>query len=93
MTAARAAVMTVSGKPLPDTVTQPMNQMMSWLLWLALTACLAWLIVSAGRLWSIRRRGEALLSEAATGVLTSLLGALMCSVAAAVAVAVLSTTR
>lgn len=83
----------VSGKPLPDTVTAPMNQMMSWLLWLALTACLAWLLVSAGRLWSMRRRGEALLSEAAAGVLTSLLGALMCSVAAAIAAAVLSTTQ
>jgi hypothetical protein len=73
-------------------VTAPLDQLLAWLLWLGLAACLAWLIASAGRLWSIRRRGEPLIGEATTGVLTSLLGALLCSVAVAVAAAVLSTT-
>jgi hypothetical protein len=81
--------MTSAYRQLPAGVTGPLNQLVGWALWLALLACLAWLIASAGRLWMTYRRGE-LFSDAAHGAVMSLLGAIVASSAAAIATATLT---
>jgi hypothetical protein len=71
---------------MPSDVIAPIMQMLDWLLWSVLLLCLAWLIVSAGRLWLARGAVE---SDAAHGVLMSLIGALVASTATGIALALL----
>jgi hypothetical protein len=76
----------VAYKRIPSDVVAPIMQMLDWLLWLVLLLCLAWLIVSAGRLWLAR---GALQSDAGHGVLMSLVGAIVASSATSIALALL----
>jgi len=77
-------------KPLPATVTGPLDQIWGWGAWFALTVCLGWLIAAAGRLWLAHRHGEPVWSEASHSIVASLFGAIVCSSAAAIATAILS---
>lgn len=66
--------------------------MLGWLLWSVLLLCMAWLIVSAGRLWmAYRGSGDLVENDAAHGVLMSLIGALVASTATGIALALLPT--
>jgi hypothetical protein len=75
-------------KPMPAEVIAPIMQLIDWLLWCVLLLCLAWLIISAGRLWSAFRDDMAI-NNATHGILMSLLGAIVASSASAIALAFL----
>ncbi|WP_323137785.1 hypothetical protein [Nocardia sp. alder85J] len=75
-------------KPMPTEVIAPIMQLIDWLLWCVLLLCLAWLIISAGRLWSAFRDDMAI-NNATHGILMSLLGAIVASSASAIALAFL----
>ncbi|WP_019927090.1 hypothetical protein [Nocardia sp. BMG111209] len=75
-------------KPMPAEVIAPIMQLIDWLLWCVLLLCLAWLIVSAGKLWSAFRDDMAI-NNATHGILMSLLGAIVASSASAIALAFL----
>jgi len=77
-------------KQMPAEVLQPLMQLLNWLLWFVLLVCLAWMIVSAGRLW-IAFRGDLAMNDASHGVLMSLLGAAVASTASGIALAFLPT--
>ncbi|MBF6370920.1 hypothetical protein IU469_35275, partial [Nocardia puris] len=38
-------------KRMPAEVLEPLMQLLNWLLWFVMLLCLAWMILSAGRLW------------------------------------------
>jgi hypothetical protein len=76
-------------KQMPLAVYQPLMHLLSWLLWAVLVLCLSWLLVSAGRFWSAMRSGYILGSDAAHGVMMSLIGALVASSATTIALALL----
>ncbi|WP_019925555.1 hypothetical protein [Nocardia sp. BMG111209] len=80
----------IAAKPLPASVTGPLDQLAGWALWFALTVCLGWLIAAAGRLWLAHRHGEPLWSDATHSLVMSLVGAIVCSAATAIATAVLT---
>ncbi|MQY28999.1 hypothetical protein [Nocardia aurantia] len=75
-------------KPMPAEVIAPIMQLIDWLLWCVLLLCLAWLIISAGKLWSAFRDDMAI-NNATHGILMSLLGAIVASSASAIALAFL----
>lgn len=76
-------------KQMPADVIEPLMGLLGWLLWMVLALCLAWLIISAGRLWLGFRTGELLDGEGVNGVLMSLIGATVASSATAIAMALL----
>ncbi|NUS45117.1 MAG: hypothetical protein HOQ24_15690 [Mycobacteriaceae bacterium] len=76
---------------MPAEVIQPIMQLLGWLLWSVLLLCLSWLIVSAGRFWMAYRNGDMVESDAAQGVMMSLIGALVASSATGIALALLPT--
>jgi hypothetical protein len=80
---------TLAYKHMPTEVLQPIMQLLSWLLWLVLLLCLAWLILSAGRFWATFRHGSLLDNDAAHGVLMSIIGALVATSATGIALALL----
>jgi hypothetical protein len=65
-------------------------QLIDWLLWVVLLFCLAWLIISAGRLWSAMRDDMAI-NDASHGIVMSLVGAIVASSASAIALTFLPT--
>ncbi|MBO0853367.1 MAG: hypothetical protein J2P18_06320 [Nocardia sp.] len=73
---------------MPSDVIAPIMQLIDWLLWCVLLACLAWMIISAGRLWSAMRDDMAV-NDASHGILMSLIGAVVASSASAIALAFL----
>lgn len=75
-------------KQMPAEVLAPLMQLLNWLLWFVLLACLAWMILSAGRLW-IAFRSDLAVNDASHGVLMSLIGASVASTASAIALAFL----
>lgn len=75
-------------KQMPADVVQPLMTLIDWLLWVVLLFCLAWLIVSAGRLWSAFRDDMAI-NNATHGIVMSLLGAIVASSASGIALALL----
>ncbi|PXX57810.1 hypothetical protein DFR70_11640 [Nocardia tenerifensis] len=77
-------------KQMPAEVLQPLMQLLNWLLWFVLLVCLAWMIVSAGKLW-IAFRSDLAMNDASHGVLMSLLGAIVASAASGIALAFLPT--
>lgn len=77
-------------KQMPAEVLQPLMHLLNWLLWFVLLVCLAWMIVSAGRLW-IAFRSDLAMNDASHGVLMSLLGASVASTASGIALAFLPT--
>ncbi|MFG1794921.1 hypothetical protein [Nocardia sp. NPDC049149] len=77
-------------KQMPAEVLQPLMQLLNWLLWFVLLVCLAWMIVSAGKLW-IAFRDDMAVNDASHGVLMSLLGAIVASTASGIALAFLPT--
>lgn len=76
-------------KRMPYEVIQPIMTMLGWLLWVVLLSCMAWLLVSAARMWMGYRSGDLLDGEATHGVLMSLVGALMATTASGIALALL----
>ncbi|WP_228541623.1 hypothetical protein [Nocardia sp. XZ_19_369] len=78
-------------KQMPSEVLEPLMQLLNWLLWFVLLVCLAWLIVSAGKLWLELRNGDLAMNDASHGVLMSLLGAIVASAASGIALAFLPT--
>ncbi|WP_225725486.1 MULTISPECIES: hypothetical protein [unclassified Nocardia] len=86
-----AAAQSISAyKRLPSDVVEPFTTLLSWLLWVALVACLGWLLVAAGRMWIMRHEGQATSSEGPHGVVMSLLGAIVATSSTAIALAILS---
>ncbi|MFI6043520.1 hypothetical protein ACIA8C_17945 [Nocardia sp. NPDC051321] len=77
-------------KQMPAEVLEPLMQLLNWLLWFVLLVCLAWMIVSAGKLW-ISFRSDLAMNDASHGVLMSLLGAIVASTASGIALAFLPT--
>ncbi|KAA8884509.1 hypothetical protein F3087_33455 [Nocardia colli] len=77
-------------KQMPSEVLEPLMQLLNWLLWFVLLVCLAWMIVSAGKLW-IAFRSDLAMNDASHGVLMSLLGAIVASTASGIALAFLPT--
>ncbi|MFD6159339.1 hypothetical protein ACFWF7_28895 [Nocardia sp. NPDC060256] len=77
-------------KQMPAEVLEPLMQLLNWLLWFVLLVCLAWMIVSAGKLW-IAFRSDLAMNDASHGVLMSLLGAIVASTASGIALAFLPT--
>ncbi|WP_107658007.1 hypothetical protein [Nocardia suismassiliense] len=77
-------------KQMPSEVLQPLMQLINWLLWFVLLVCLAWMIVSAGKLW-LAFRDDLAMNDASHGVLMSLLGAIVASTASGIALAFLPT--
>ncbi|MEV0292487.1 hypothetical protein [Nocardia sp. NPDC050710] len=77
-------------KQMPSDVLEPLMQLLNWLLWFVLLVCLAWMILSAGRLW-IAFRSDLAANDASHGVLMSLLGATVASTASGIALAFLPT--
>ncbi|QBS40026.1 hypothetical protein [Nocardia sp. CS682] len=77
-------------KQMPAEVLQPLMQLINWLLWFVLLVCLAWMIVSAGKLW-LAFRDDLAMNDASHGVLMSLLGAIVASTASGIALAFLPT--
>ncbi|WP_405165417.1 hypothetical protein OG203_10085 [Nocardia sp. NBC_01499] len=77
-------------KQMPPEVLEPLMQLLNWLLWFVLLVCLAWMIVSAGKLW-ISFRSDLAMNDASHGVLMSLLGAIVASTASGIALAFLPT--
>ncbi|MET9024448.1 hypothetical protein ABZW96_02390 [Nocardia sp. NPDC004168] len=75
-------------KQMPADVLAPLMQLLNWLLWFVLLVCLAWMIVSAGKLWLVFRSDLAM-NDASHGVLMSLLGAVVASTASGIALAFL----
>lgn len=75
-------------KRMPSEVLEPLMQLLNWLLWFVLLVCLAWMIVSAGRLW-LAWRSDLAVNDASWGVLMSLLGAIVASAASGIALAFL----
>ncbi|MGI5217495.1 hypothetical protein [Nocardia sp. CA-290969] len=75
-------------KQMPAEVLEPLMQLLNWLLWFVLMGCLAWLIVSAGKLW-LTFKGDLAMNDASHGVLMSLLGATVASTASGIALAFL----
>ncbi|WP_280400461.1 hypothetical protein [Nocardia carnea] len=75
-------------KQMPAEVLEPLMQLLNWLLWFVLMGCLAWLIVSAGKLW-LTFKGDLAMNDASHGVLMSLLGAAVASTASGIALAFL----
>ncbi|QXQ15795.1 hypothetical protein KV203_09015 [Skermania piniformis] len=78
-------------KQMPADVIEPIMSLLGWLLWAVLAFCLAWLIVSAGRLWFGVRSGDIGSNDGTHGVLMSLVGAILASSATVVALALLPT--
>lgn len=77
-------------KQMPADVLEPIMQLINWLLWVVLLFCLAWMIVSAGRLWSAMRDDMAI-NDASHGIVMSLIGAIVASSASAIALTLLPT--
>ncbi|MBB5915753.1 hypothetical protein BJY24_004665 [Nocardia transvalensis] len=77
-------------KQIPADVIEPVMQLINWLLWVVLLFCLAWMIISAGRLWSAMRDDMAV-NDASHGIVMSLIGAIVASSASAIALTVLPT--
>ncbi|MFI9404572.1 hypothetical protein [Nocardia sp. NPDC052316] len=77
-------------KQMPSEVLEPLMQLINWLLWFVLLVCLAWMIVSAGKLW-LAFRSDLAMNDASHGVLMSLLGAIVASTASGIALAFLPT--
>ncbi len=77
-------------KQMPADVVAPLMQLIDWLLWVVLLFCLAWLIISAGRLWSAMRDDMAI-NDASHGIVMSLVGAIVASSASAIALTFLPT--
>ncbi|BCK55190.1 hypothetical protein [Nocardia wallacei] len=77
-------------KQMPADVVEPVMQLINWLLWVVLLFCLAWMIVSAGRLWSAMRDDMAV-NDASHGIVMSLIGAVVASSASAIALTLLPT--
>ncbi|MFI9511366.1 hypothetical protein [Nocardia sp. NPDC052566] len=75
-------------KRMPSEVLEPLMHLLNWLLWFVLLVCLAWMIVSAGRLW-LAFRSDLAMNDASHGVLMSLLGAIVASTASGIALAFL----
>ncbi|MET8799080.1 hypothetical protein ABZV91_22050 [Nocardia sp. NPDC004568] len=75
-------------KQMPAEVLEPLMQLLNWLLWFVLMGCLAWMIVSAGKLW-LTFKGDLAMNDASHGVLMSLLGAIVASGASGIALAFL----
>ena len=75
-------------KQMPADVIEPIMRLINWLLWCVLLFCLAWMIVSAGRLWSAFRDDMAV-NDASHGVVMSLVGAIVASSASGIALALL----
>ncbi|WP_225727362.1 MULTISPECIES: hypothetical protein [unclassified Nocardia] len=75
-------------KQMPAEVIEPLMQLLNWLLWFVLLVCLAWMILSAGKLWLVFRSDLAM-NDASHGVLMSLIGAIVASSASAIALAFL----
>ncbi|MBF6297428.1 hypothetical protein IU459_07695 [Nocardia amamiensis] len=75
-------------KRMPAEVLAPLMQLLNWLLWFVLLVCLAWMIVSAGKLW-LTFRSDLAMNDASHGVLMSLLGAVVASTASGIALAFL----
>ncbi|WP_280266253.1 hypothetical protein [Nocardia wallacei] len=77
-------------KQMPSDVVEPIMQLIDWLLWVVLLFCLAWMIISAGRLWSAMRDDMAV-NDASHGIVMSLIGAIVASSASAIALTILPT--
>lgn len=77
-------------KQMPADVVEPVMQLINWLLWVVLLFCLAWMIISAGRLWSAMRDDMAV-NDASHGIVMSLIGAVVASSASAIALTLLPT--
>ena len=75
-------------KRMPPEVVEPVMQLINWLLWVVLLFCLAWMIISAGRLWSAMRDDMAV-NDASHGIVMSLIGAVVASSASAIALTLL----
>ena len=81
-------------KQLPPEVSEPLVQLLSWLLWFALAGCLTWLILAGGKFYQARRDGSSQGlgdSDGAQGALFSLLGAVVATSATTIAQTLLST--
>ncbi|UGT43000.1 hypothetical protein LTV02_06290 [Nocardia yamanashiensis] len=85
------AVVLLAYKQMPADVLRPIMQLIDWLLWCVLLLCMAWMIVSAGRMWYTFRNAEWAENDATHGVVMSLLGAIMASSASGIALALLPT--
>jgi len=77
-------------KQMPADVLAPLMQLIDWLLWVVLLFCLAWMIVSAGRLWS-QMRSDFAVNDASHGIVMSLIGAIVATSASAIALTLLPT--
>ncbi len=77
-------------KQMPADVLEPLMKLIDWLLWVVLLVCLAWLIVSAGRLWS-QMRSSFGVNDASHGIVMSLIGAIVASSASTIALVLLPT--
>ncbi|WP_040797138.1 hypothetical protein [Nocardia higoensis] len=75
-------------KQMPSEVLEPLMQLLNWLLWFVLIVCLAWMILSAGKLW-IAFRTDLAANDASHGVMMSLIGAIVASGATSIALAFL----
>ncbi|NNH71540.1 hypothetical protein HLB23_16985 [Nocardia uniformis] len=83
-----AMVTVLAYKQMPPEVIRPIMQLIDWLLWIVLLFCMAWMILSAGKLWYAFRDDMAN-NEATHGVMMSLVGAIMASSASGIALALL----
>lgn len=84
-----ATVALLAYKQMPADVLRPMMQLIDWLLWCVLLLCLAWMILSAGKMWYALRGGDWATNDATHGVVVSLLGAIMATSASGIALALL----
>ncbi|GAB2688175.1 hypothetical protein [Nocardia thraciensis] len=85
-----SAASVLAYKQMPSEVVEPIMQLIDWLLWVVLLFCLAWMIISAGRLWSAMRDDMAV-NDASHGIVMSLIGAIVASSASAIALTILPT--
>ncbi|RDI50642.1 hypothetical protein [Nocardia mexicana] len=85
-----SAATVLAYKQMPSDVVEPIMQLINWLLWVVLLSCLAWMIISAGRLWSAMRDDMAV-NDASHGIVMSLIGAIVASSASAIALTILPT--
>jgi hypothetical protein len=88
MTTRRMQTDLLAYKQMPSEVLEPLMQLLNWLLWFVLIVCLAWMILSAGKLW-IAFRTDLAANDASHGVMMSLIGAIVASGATSIALAFL----
>ncbi|MFI9511211.1 hypothetical protein [Nocardia sp. NPDC052566] len=79
------STLTWAATDMPSAVSQPLRQLLAWLLWVCELALLAKLISLGAQLWLERRQSELHGRHASTGIAVTLIATALASVAVPIA--------